>query len=233
MPLFRTKKQIALSPAPGGYAEEDPEKIIFDNGTRLRVEANHWKAFCFILAAIAAGAVYTRQPPPSVVKSYGVSSDPNGHAVVTQLTAYKPDDQATRVTLKETVERWFTIEPVLTDSLQTSRMARNINAVKAQMIGTGRNQFGDWLKQDAPFQVITANPKLVREVKVDSVSLLPDSTAVVEFSTTSTQNPTDKPAVQRYALTIRYQIVAPTAEDALSTNGFGFFFPFFTLQKTA
>ncbi|MFC0403128.1 type IV secretion system protein [Paraburkholderia rhizosphaerae] len=233
MRFFRTKKQIALSPAPGGYSVEDPEKIIFDNGTRLRVEANHWKIFSFILAAVAVGAVYTRNPPPSVVKAYGVSSDTSGHPVVTQLVAYRPDDQATRTTLKETVQRWFTIEPVLTDSIQTSRMARNINAVKAQMVGNARNQFGDWLKSDAPFRAITTNAKLVREVRVTSVSLLPDSTAVVEFTTTSTQSATDKPDVQRYALTMRYQIVPPTAEDALGTNPFGFFFPFFTLNKTS
>jgi type IV secretion system protein TrbF len=233
MRLFRTRKQIALSPAPGGYSEEDPEGIIFDRGTRLRVELNHWKIFSFILAAIAVGAVYTRNPPPSVVKSYGVSSDVNGHPVVTQLAAYKPDDQAIRTSVRESVEGWFTIEPVLTDNIRTSRMAHNINAVKAQMTGTARNQFGDWLKADAPFELITANPKLVREVRVTSVSILPDSTAIVEFTTTSTQTPTDKPAIQKYALTLRYQIVPPTQEDALGSNPYGIFFPFFTLNKTS
>ncbi|MFP3649079.1 type IV secretion system protein, partial [Paraburkholderia sp. SIMBA_054] len=79
--------------------------------------------------------------------------------VVRQLTAYKPDDQAIRTALKETVESWFTIEPVLTDDIQASRMARNINAVKAMMVGNARNQFADWIKADAPFQAITLNPK--------------------------------------------------------------------------
>ncbi|MFM0082812.1 type IV secretion system protein [Paraburkholderia sediminicola] len=232
MRLFRSKKQIALAVAPGGYSEEDPEKIIFDNGARLRVEANHWKTFCFILAFIAGGAVYTRNPPPSEVKSYGVSSDANGHPVVTQLTAYKPDDQAIRTALRETVERWFTIEPVLTDDIQKSRMARNINGVKGMMVGNARNQFGDWVKADAPFQAITLNPKLVREPKVTNVALLEDSTAVVEFSTSTTQSPTDKPVVQKYALTFRYQIVPPASEDALGANPFGLFYPLFSIQKT-
>jgi len=232
MRLFRSKKQVALSTAPGGYSEEDPEKIIFDMGARLRTEANHWKTFCFVLVFVAGGAVYTRNPPPSVVKSYGVSSDANGNAVVRQLTAYKPDDQAIRTSLRETVERWFTIEPVLTDDIQTSRMARNINGVKAMMVGNARNQFGDWIKGDAPFQAIVLNPKLVREVRVSNVALLEDSTAVVEFTTISTQSPTDRPAVQKYALTFRYQIVPPTAEDALGANPFGLFYPLFSIQKT-
>ncbi|MFM0700722.1 VirB8 family type IV secretion system protein [Paraburkholderia sediminicola] len=232
MRLFRSKKQIALSTAPGGYSQEDPEKIIFDMGARLRTEANHWKGFCFILAILAGGAVFSRNPAPSVVKAYGVSSDVNGHPVVAQLTAYKPDDQAIRTTLKETVERWWTIEPVLTDDIQKSRMARNINAVKAMMVGNARNQFGDWVKSDAPFQTITLNPKLVREVKVTNIALLEDSTAVVEFTTSTTQSPTDRPAFQRYAVTFRYQIVPPTAEDALGTNAFGVFYPLFSLQKT-
>ncbi|TDN59103.1 type IV secretion system protein [Paraburkholderia sp. BL10I2N1] len=233
MRLFRSKKQIALSTAPGGYSKDDPEGLIFDSGTRLRVEANHWKVFCFILAFIAGGAVYTRNPAPSEVKAYGVSSDAGGHPVVTRLAAYKPDDQAIRTSLRESVERWFTIEPVMTDDIQTSRMARNINGVKAQMTGNARNQFGDWLKSDAPFQAITLNPKLVREVRITSVSLLDDSTAVVEFTTSTTQSPTDKPVVQKYALTWRYQIVPPSQEDALGANPYGIFFPLFTLQKTA
>ncbi|MGU7771750.1 type IV secretion system protein [Burkholderia sp. MR1-5-21] len=229
----RSKKQVALSPAPGFYSNEDPEQVIFDQSTRLRVEANHWKTFCFILAFVAGGAVYTRNPAPSVVKAYGVSSDAGGHPVVTQLTAYNPDDQTKRTSLRESVERWFTIEPVLTDDIQKSRMAKNINAVKNQMTGNARNQFGDWLGTDKPFQQITANSKLVREVKVTNVSLLEDSTAVVEFTTSTTQSPSDKPVVQRFALTIRYQIVPPAQEDALGSNPFGIYFPFFTLQKTA
>ncbi|WP_429299044.1 type IV secretion system protein [Paraburkholderia sp. GAS199] len=232
MRLFRSKKQIALSTAPGGYSQEDPEKIIFDMGARLRTEANHWKTFCFILVIIAGGAVFSRNPAPSVVKAYGVSSDISGHPVVTQLAAYHPDDQSIRTTLKETVERWWTIEPVLTDDIQKSRMARNINAVKAMMVGNARNQFSDWVKADAPFQTITLNPKLVREVKVTNIALLEDSTAVVEFSTSTTQTPTDKPVVQRYAITWRYQIVPPTAEDALGTNAFGVFYPLYSIQKT-
>jgi type IV secretory pathway TrbF-like protein len=233
MRLFRSKKQIALATAPGGYSEEDPEKIIFDQGTRLRVEVNHWKVFCFVLAVITAGAVYSRQPAPSVVKAYGIGADAGGHPVMSTLTAYKPEDQALRTSMKDSVERWFTIEPVLTDSLESSRMARNINAVKAQMVGNARNQFGSWLKDDAPFQAITTNPKLVREVKVTNVSLLEDSTAIVEFTTSTTDSPSSKPVVQRYALTWRYQIVPPTSEDALTANPYGIFYPFTNLQKTS
>lgn len=231
-PFKRSKKQIALSPSPGFYSEEDPEQVIFDTSTRLRVEMNHWKIFCFILAVIAGGAVYSRTPAPSVVKAYGVSADAGGHPVVVRLAAYKPDDQAIRTSLKDSVVRWFTIEPVMTDDITHSRMAMNINAVKAQMVGNARNQFGAWLTQDQPFKAITLNPKLVREVKVINVSLLDDSTAVVEFTATSTQSPAAKPDVQKYALTFRYQIVPPTQEDALGTNPFGIYFPLFTLQKT-
>jgi type IV secretion system protein TrbF len=233
MPLFRrSRKDVALSTAPGGYSEEDPEKIIFDRGTRLRVEANHWKTFSFVLAIIAMGAIWTRQPPPSVVKAYGVSADAGGKPLIRQLVAYKPDDQALRSSIGESVGRWFTIEPVLTPTIETSRLARNINAVKAQMLDNARNQFADWLHQDAPFQAITTNPKLVREVKVSSVSVLDDSTVVVEFSTSTTQFSADKPIEQRYALTLRYQIVPASSDDAVGTNPFGIFFPFFTLQKT-
>ena len=94
---------------------------------------------------------------------------------MTELVAYKPDSQAVRTTVKDMAVRWFTIEPVLSDRLETSRMTANINSVKAQMIGAATGQFRDWLKNDAPFQAITANPKLIREVDVRNIALLEDS----------------------------------------------------------
>ena len=232
MRLFRNKKEEALSTLPGGYAGQDPEKVIFDKGTALRVEANHWKTFCFILVTVTAGAIWTRQPPPSVVKAFGVSADAGGRPVVRQLVSYKPEDQEIRASLHDTVVSWFTIEPVLSKTLLDSRMAMNINAVKAEMTDNGRNQFGAWIASDAPFQAITANPRLVREPVINSISLLDDQTAVVSFTTTTTINPSAKPMVQSYALTIRYQIVPPSTTDAIGANPFGVFYPYFTLQTT-
>ncbi len=215
------------------YAEEDPSTVIFETSTRLKVESNRWILMSFVLAAIAGGAVWTRQPPPSVTRVVGVSADVSGHPVVTELVAYKPDSQATRTSMKDMAIRWFTIEPVLTDSLQTSRMSANINSVKAQMIGAAADQFKGWLHDDAPFQQITANPKLIREVNVRNIALLEDQTVLVEFTTTTSQaGATGKPDVKSYALTLRYQIVAPTADAALSANPFGIYVPFFRLERT-
>jgi type IV secretion system protein VirB5 len=233
MRFFRNKRPAALSTAPGMYAEEDPSTVIFETSTKLKVEKNRWVLMAFALAAIAAGAVWTRQPPPSVTRVVGVSADVSGHPVVTELVAYKPDSQATRTSMKDMVVRWFTIEPVLTDSLQTSRMSANINSVKAQMIGAAADQFKGWLHEDAPFQQITANPKLIREVNVRNIALLEDQTVLVEFTTTTSQaGATGKPDVKSYALTLRYQIVAPTADAALTANPFGIYVPFFRLERT-
>ncbi|WP_244438965.1 hypothetical protein [Paraburkholderia dilworthii] len=88
---------------------------------------------------------------PSVTRVVGVSADVSGHPVVTELVAYKPDSQALRTSMRDMAVRWFTIEPVLTDSPQTSRMSSNINSVKAQMIGAATDQFKSWLRDDAPF----------------------------------------------------------------------------------
>jgi type IV secretory pathway TrbF-like protein len=234
MGLFKNKRQAALATAPGMYAEEDPSKVIFETSTRLRIETNRWMLIAFALAIVATGAVWTRQPPPSVTRVVGVSADAGGHPITTELLAYKPDSQAIRTTMKEMAVRWFTIEPVLTDRLETSRMTHNINSVKAQMIGAASSQFTDWLRADAPFQAITANPKLIREVDVKNIALLEDSTVLVEFTTTTSQaGTTGKPEVQAFALTLRYQIVAPTADAALTSNPFGIYIPFFRVERTA
>nr|WP_232458120.1 type IV secretion system protein [Burkholderia ubonensis] len=148
------------------------------------------------------------------------------------MPAYNPDDQAKRTAIRQDVEYWFTIEPVLTDDILTSRLAKNINAVKAKMVGNAKNQLATWISDDKPFDQITTNPKLVREPKVTNVSLLEDSTVVVELTTSTRQFPTDKPVEIRYALTMRYQIIPPPAEDVLGTNPYGLYYPFFTLQKT-
>ena len=130
MRLLRNKRQAALATAPGMYAEEDPSKVIFETSTRLKLESNRWMLIAFACAAIAAGAVWTRQPPPSVVRVVGVAADVTGHPISTDLVAYKPDSQALRTHFKDMAIRWFTIEPVLTDRLETSRMTTNINSVK-------------------------------------------------------------------------------------------------------
>jgi type IV secretion system protein TrbF len=234
MRLFKNKRRAALSTAPGMYADEDPSKIIFETSTRLKLEANHWKIATFVVAVIAVGAIWTRQPPPSVTRVVGVSADVGGHPVTTDLVAYKPDSQALRTSFKEMAIRWFTIEPVLTDRLETARMTRNINSVKAQMIGAGSTQFAEWMATDAPFQAITASPKLIREVDVKNIALLEDSTVVVEFTTTTSQaGSTAKPDVKTFALTLRYQINPPTVDAALTENAFGIYVPFFRLERTA
>jgi type IV secretion system protein VirB5 len=234
MRLFKNKRQAALATAPGMYAEEeDPSKVIFEATTKLKLEANRWMLMAFLLGAVAAGAIWTRQPPPSVTRVVGVAADTSGHPVVTELVSYKPDSQTIRTSMMDMTVRWFTIEPVLTERLETSRMTAHINSVKAQMIGAGQSQFRDWIKSDAPFQAITANPKLIREVEVRNIALLEDQTVLVEFTTTTSQaGATGKPDVKSYALTLRYQIVAPTADTALSANPFGIFIPFFRLERT-
>ena len=79
MRIFTNRRQAALSTAPGMYAEEDPAQVIFETSTRIKVESNRWMLIAFVCAAIAAGAVWTRQPPPSVTKVVGVSADVSGH----------------------------------------------------------------------------------------------------------------------------------------------------------
>jgi hypothetical protein len=63
------------------YAEEDPSTVIFETTTKLKVEKNRWVLMSFVMGSIAAGAVWTRQPPLSVTRVVGVSADVSGHPV--------------------------------------------------------------------------------------------------------------------------------------------------------
>jgi hypothetical protein len=133
------------------YAEEYPRKITSATSTRLNVENNRWKLIAFVLGIVVASVVghgrYT-------VRVAGVSADVGGHLVTTEPVANKPQiPQTLRTSFKEMAVRWFTIEPILIDRLETARMTRNINSVKAQMIDAG------WLYSDAPFHPVSAKPK--------------------------------------------------------------------------
>lgn len=229
----RSKQDIALAKAPGHYSEDDPEKIIFDVKTRLFVETNHWKIFAAVMAAVALIAVSTRNPPPSVVKAYGVSADAAGTPVLRELTTYQPNALAIRVAIKEMTQRWFTIEPVLSGDIKHSRMATNIRDVQLQMEGKAQSSFVDWLRNDAPFEAIAADPKLTRQVTVTNVALLEDSTVVVNFTTSTSQGEADQPVVQRFSLTLRYEVQPPASDAALGSNPFGIFIPFYTIEKSA
>lgn len=233
MPLFkRSKQDVALAKAPGHYSEEDPEKIIFDVKTRQFVEANHWKIFAAVMAVVALVAVLTRNPPPSVVKAYGVSADAAGTPVLRELATYQPNAQVIRVGVKDLVQRWFTIEPVLTGDIKHSRMASNIKSVQLQMEGKAQSSFLQWLKNDAPFEAIAADPKLTRQVTVTNVALLEDSTVVVNFTTSTSQGETDQAVVQKFSMTLRYEIEPPASDAALTSNPFGIFVPFYTIEKS-
>jgi hypothetical protein len=71
-------------------------------------------------------------------------------------------------------------------------------------------------------------------VAVSNIAPLEDPTVLVEFTTTTSQaGASGKSDVKSYALTLRYQIVAPTADAALTANPFGIVSPFFRLERTA
>jgi len=237
MPLLsrrRKDQDRALSPAPGKYAGEDHfrEQFLFDSRARLNVDRNYWRVAALIAAGIALAAVATRQPPEPVVRSYGVSGDVNGKPVVRELEQYQPNSLQIQVAFRELVTQMFTIEPVLTPTIEESRIYRNVQAVKKQMVGAARKQFEDWLSEDAPFRAIAESPTLIREAQVTNIALLPDSTVAVEFITTSREEG-GKPRKVRYAITFRYQITPPASDAALTSNPFGIHPVFFSIQKSA
>lgn len=233
MPLFTKKSEKAkpLSVAPGMYADEKPEQLIFDRTTRLAVERNHWKIATLGLGFLALAAIMTRESPPSVVKTVGVSADATGKPFVRELTDYRPDDLALKWAFKDLVTRWFTIEPILSTEIERSRIAQNLRSVREQMVGSGRQQFQEWVDDDGPIRQVITSPTLVREPKILNIAVLPDSTVAVEF-VTSTSEDGYKPRRQRYAITFRYQVKPPNSDAVLGTNPFGIYPVFFSIQKS-
>ncbi|MCK4118405.1 type IV secretion system protein [Ralstonia nicotianae] len=235
MRLFFSKKSEqakVLSPLPGMYAGADVHQLVFDRTTRIQVDRNHWKVATLAVSLIALAAVATRQSPPSVVKSYGISADANGLPVVRQLQPYEPKSLDIRVAFKDLITRWFTIEPVLTPLVEDSRMFRNIKSAKEQLVGAARKQFDQWFDEDAPFKALAGSPGLVREVELKNVATLPDNTVAVEFIATTSEEG-QKPKRWRYAMTFRYEVKPPQSDaEVLGPNPFGIYPVYFSRQKT-
>ncbi|MBY4898644.1 type IV secretion system protein [Cupriavidus sp. AU9028] len=233
MGLFRknSSKAKPLAVAPGMYANESTEQVIFDRTTRLAIERNHWKIATLGIGCIALAAIVTREPAPSVVTTVGVSADASGKPIVRELQAFQPEGIQLQWAFKDLVTRWFTIEPLLTAQVEDSRMASNLRSVRAQMVGSARKQFEDWVAEDEPFRQVGVSPTLIREVRVTNIALLPDSTVAVEFVATSTEDGY-KPRKMRYAMTFRYQVKPPTSDAVLGTNPFGIHPVFFSIQKS-
>jgi type IV secretion system protein VirB5 len=231
--LGKKKAEQAIGKGPGMYASDDPEAVVFDMKTRFRVEANHWKIATFALILLAFAAILTRKAPDPMVKVVGVSADVSGKPIARELTQYRPEDQAIRWAFGDLVVRMFTIEPILTANVSSSRLKKNVTSVKNQMTSSARRQFDDWFNADAPFGRVTENPNLVREVETRTVSLLPDSTVEIQFDTTTYVGATSKPEVQHYTMTARYAVIPPTSEAVTTANPFGIFVVYFTIQKTA
>lgn len=231
-PKSSSDKANPLTVAPGMYGNESPEQAIFDRTTRISVDRNHWKLATLGLGIVAVAAIMTREPPPSVVKVVGVSADATGKPITRELDAFKPDERQVQVALKDLVQRWFTIEPVLTSQIESSRMAANLRSVREQMLGSAKGQFNAWVDDDEPFRQVMSSPNLTREIKFLNIASLPDSTVVAEFVTTTSEDGY-KPRKQRYAITFRYQVKPVDKEAMLGTNPFGVFPIFFSIQKSA
>ncbi|WP_354676616.1 type IV secretion system protein [Cupriavidus plantarum] len=234
MPLFRksSAKSKPLSVAPGMYGDERPEQVIFDRETRIAIDRNHWKLVTLGLGIITVAAILTRQPPPSVVKVVGVSSDVTGKPVTRELDPFSPNERQVQAALKDLVERWFTIEPILTSQVENSRMAERLRSVREQMLGSAKDQFKAWVDEDQPFRQVVSSSTLTREPKFTNIASLPDSTVVVEFVTTTTEDGY-KPRKQRYTITFRYQTKPAEKEAVLGTNPFGVYPVFFSIQKSS
>ncbi|MDO3615259.1 type IV secretion system protein [Ralstonia pseudosolanacearum] len=235
MGLFKSKKSEqakVLSPHPGMYAEKSIAQAVFDQTTAVKVDRNHWKIAFLIASLTALVAVATREPAPSVVKSYGVSSDANGQPLVRVLQPYEPKGRDLTVGFKDLITRWFTIEPMLTPVVEDARMYKSIKSAKEQMVGTARKQFDQWFDEDAPFRAVTSSPTLTREPEIKNIAPLPDNTVAVEFIATTNEEG-QKPKRMRYAITFRYEIKPPQSDaEALGPNPFGIYPVYFTLQKT-
>ena len=149
MPFFKKSADKAkpLTVAPGMYGNESPEQAFFDRTTRITVDRNHWKLATVGLGVIAVAAILTRESPPSVVKVVGVSADVTGKPITRELDAFRPDERQVQAALKDLVQRWFTVEPILTPQIESSRMAANLRSVREQMLGD-RHRLPDRVEQD-------------------------------------------------------------------------------------
>ncbi|WP_243856618.1 hypothetical protein [Paraburkholderia sp. BL6665CI2N2] len=154
------------------YAEEDPSKVIFETSTRLKVESNRWIFIAFASAAVAAGGLDST----AAVVGYARSRCVGGRERSSRShRAHRLQARFASCAHEHARHGGALVHNRAGADRQPDDVAHVVkHHSKAQMIGAATDQFKSWLRDDAPFQQITANPKLIREVNMRNIALLED-----------------------------------------------------------
>jgi type IV secretory pathway component VirB8 len=224
----KSKEDAALieDRAPPAAAASKVAQQFFERFGRPVLERNRWFMLSMVQSVVVLGMLMALigLTPLKRVQPVLVKLDSNGHATVQTLNIknFTPTKASVRYFLGQWAEHLMILNQALTaDYLTTAYEMTDGNAVA---------QMRTFIAKTKPIAKLHTNPQLVRHVKINTISLLPNQVAMVRLSTT-TQTPGQPARHASYLLTINYEIIAPTSMDAIMTNPIGFFVTNFTLQE--
>ncbi|MHB1543444.1 MAG: VirB8 family type IV secretion system protein [Gammaproteobacteria bacterium] len=177
------------------------------------------------LALTALALAFLALLPLKKTVPYLVREHPSGRITTLSLGGlpYTPD----RNTLRYFLGRWAIRLLTLNPSLTLSDLTDDYRFTRAAAVA----QFADWVRTTAPLQRLAHHANRVRTVRLESISFLPGSVALIRCRTTERSLRGARVHRVEWLITLNYVIIRPHTPEAILHNPIGLFITDFTIQR--
>lgn len=198
----------------------------FENYGSAVVEKNRYFALTVLLTlvSIALGSALMAMAPLKTVVPYVIHVSNDGHvsADPAGATAYVPGDKEKKYFLGRWTVNLLTLDPVLTERL--------LSEAYLMTRGKASDEFTDWLNQTTPIAKLKAEPLLSRTAAISSISFVEGNVALVRVETETRRMNTPK-IVDRYLVTIHYEVIPARTDKEILNNPIGLFITHFDVSE--
>lgn len=198
----------------------------FENYGSAVVEKNRYFALTVLLTlvVIALGMALMTMAPLKSVVPYVIRVSNDGHVTADPAGAmpYQPGDKEKKYFLGRWTKNLLTLDPVLTERLLTE--AYEVTRGKAS------DEFTDFLKRTQPIEKVKSDPLLTRTASISSISFVEGNVALIRVETETRRMSTEK-IVDKYLVTIHYDIIPAKTDREILNNPIGLFITHFDVSE--
>lgn len=200
-------------------------KGLFERWGGAVVEANRWFIGFVLMCVVAIVQLYaiTEMLPLKTVVPWLITVKDTGKIEGTPVEALKftPDDNAKRYFLKEWTTKLFTLDRFLTEKY----LIEAYSVVRGQ----ANAEFRQFIDEKKPLIALRADPQLVQNITIRSVSFVQDMAALVRIRVETRSNTglkfTDK------LVTVHFAVIPPKTEAEIYANPIGLYITHFAVSE--
>lgn len=200
-------------------------KGLFERWGGAVVESNRWFIAFLLMCVIAVVELYTitSMLPLKTVVPWMVTVKDTGKIEGTPVEAlqFTPDDNAKRYFLKEWTTKLFTLDKYLSE--------KYLLDAYALVRGQASEEFRRFIEENKPLIALRADPALVQNITIRSVSFVQDNAALVRIRV-ETRNSQGLKSADKL-LTIHFSVIPPKTEAEIFANPIGIYITHFAVSE--